>query len=106
MSFGVAVWAFPVPVGRLFGFDLTRDPQAPYLARVLGARDVALAWGVIATEGDAQRRWLLAGLACDSADTLAAIAAGANGLSKRATAGGLGAALWGAVCGAIALREQ
>lgn len=108
MSFGVAVWALPSPVGRAFGFDMTRNPEAPYLARLVGARDVALACGVIATEGDAQRQWLLAGVACDSADTLAAIAAGANGLSKRTTAGLLGAALWGLVCGALALnaREQ
>ena len=107
MSFGVGVWAFPGPVCRAFGFDMTRNPQAAYMARLVGARDFALAAGVIATEGDTQRQWLLAGLACDSADTLAAIA-GAKGLSKRTTAGVLAAALWGVVCGAFALiaREQ
>lgn len=78
------------------------------MARLVGARDFALACGVIATEGDAQRRWVLAGLACDGADTVAGLAAGANGLSKRTTAGVLAAALFGVVCGAFALtaREQ
>ena len=78
------------------------------MARLVGVRDFVLAAGVIATEGDTQRQWLQAGLAVDSADTLAAIAAGAKGLSKRTTAGVLAAALWGVVCGAFALiaREQ
>jgi hypothetical protein len=106
MSFGVAVWAFPGPVCRAFGFDMTRNPQAAYMARLVGVRDFALAAGVIATEGDNQRQWLLAGLACDSADTLAAIVAGANGMSKRTTAGVLAAALWGVVCGAFALKAR
>ena len=76
------------------------------MARLVGARDLALACGVIATEEDAQRGWVLAGLACDSADTVAALAAGANGLSKRTTAGVFAAALWGVLCGAFALSAR
>jgi hypothetical protein len=106
MAFGVAIWAFPGPVGKAFGVDMTRDPLASYLSRLMGARDVALAWELHATEGDAQRKWLLACMVCDAADTLAAIAAGRNGLSKRTTAMLLAASLGPLVRGAVALREQ
>jgi len=106
MAFGVAVWAFPGPVGKAFGVDVTRDPLASYLSRLMGARDIALAWELHVTEGDARRKWLLACMVCDAADTLAAIAAGRNGLSKRTTAAMLAASLGPMVRGAIALREQ
>ncbi|HEY8809841.1 MAG TPA: hypothetical protein VIM28_07440 [Solirubrobacterales bacterium] len=106
MVFGVAIWAFPGPVGKAFGVDKARDPLAIYLSRLIGARDVALAWELRVTEGEAQRKWLLACMACDAADTLAAIAAGRNGLSKRTTAAILAASLGPLVRGGLALREQ
>src|SRR5690242_3687596 len=106
MAFGVAIWTLPGPVGKAFGVDMTRDPLAIYLSRLMGARDVALAWELLVTEGDAQRKWLLTCMACDAADTLAAIAAGRNGLSKRTTAMLLGASMGPMVRGAVALREQ
>jgi hypothetical protein len=106
MAFGVAIWTLPGPVGKAFGVDMTRDPLAIYLSRLMGARDVALAWELLVTEGDARRKWLLACMACDAADTVAAIAAGRNGLSKRTTAMLLAASLGPMVRGAIVLREQ
>jgi hypothetical protein len=106
MAFGVAIWAFPGPVGKAFGVDMTRDPLASYLSRLMGARDVALAWELFVTEGDAQRKWLLTCMVCDAADTLAAIAAGVNGLPKRTTAMLLAASLGPMVRGGLALREQ
>jgi hypothetical protein len=105
-AFGVAIWAFPGPVGKAFGVDMTRDPLASYLSRLIGARDVALAWELFVTEGDAQRKWLLTCMACDAADTLAAVAAGVNGLPKRTTAMLLAASLGPMVRGGLALREQ
>ena len=69
---------------RLFGLDAAANPQSPYLARLFGVRDVALAWGALSSEGDTQRQWLLAGLACDVADALAGVAGGRGGyLPKR-----------------------
>lgn len=106
MTFGVAVWAFPGPVGKAFGVDMTRDPLASYLSRLMGARDVALAWELLMTEGNTQRKWLLTCMICDGADTLAAIAGGAKGLPKRTTALLLAASLAPMVRGAIALRAQ
>jgi hypothetical protein len=106
MAFGVALWAFPGPAGRAFGVDVARDPLAIYLSRLMGARDIALAWELRVTEGDSQRKWLLACMACDAADTLAAVAAGRNGLSKRTTAAMLAASLGPMVRGGLVLRER
>jgi hypothetical protein len=106
MAFGVAIWTLPGPVGKAFGVDMTRDPLALYLSRLMGARDVALAWELRVTEGAAQRKWLLACMVCDAADTLAAVVAGRNGLSKRTTAMLLAASLGPMVRGAVVLNAH
>ncbi len=106
MAFGVAIWALPGPVGKAFGVDMTRDPLAIYLSRLMGARDVALAWELHVSEGEAQRKWLIACMVCDAADTAAAVAAGRKGLSKRTTAMLLAASLGPMVRGGLVLREQ
>jgi hypothetical protein len=107
MTFGVTAWLAPRPIGRALGLDVAGNPQAPYLARVLAVRDLALACGVLGTDGEARRQWLLAGLACDSADALAGIAAGRAGyLPKRTSVHLTGFALSGVVLAAVAFRER
>ncbi len=107
LAVGVASWLTPRPAGKLFGLDLPANPQAPYLARLFGARDVALAWGTFSSEGDVQRQWLLAGLACDAADALAGIAGMRGGyLSKVTSVLVTGTALSAVALGAVALRDQ
>lgn len=106
-TFGVAAWLAPRPVGKALGLDMAGNPQAAYLARVLAVRDLVLALGAYRTEGEAQRQWLLAGLACDSADTLAGVAAGRGGYLPKPTSVYLtGFALSGVVAAAALLREQ
>lgn len=107
MAVGLAVWMTPRIASKGFGIDVAGNPQLPYLARLFGARDVALACGVLGTKGDIQRQWLLAGVACDIADTLAGIAGARRGyLSKLTSALVTGTALSGVVLGAAVLREQ
>jgi hypothetical protein len=107
LAVGVASWATPRAAGKLFGLDATANPQAPYLARLFGARDVALAWGALGSEGDTQRRWLVAGLACDLADAIAGIAGGRGGYLPRLTSVLVsGTALSAAALGGAALRES
>lgn len=87
-------------------FDIQGNTQLPYLARLIGTRDAILAYGLLTTEGDAQKQWLRISLANDVADTVAAIAGGAGGyLPKRTTAILTAAALAPMIRGAIALRE-
>jgi hypothetical protein len=104
---GVSSWATPRVAGKLFGLDAAANPQSPYLARLFGVRDVALAWGTLGSEGDTQRQWLIAGLACDVADTLAGIAGGRGGYLPKVTSVLVSAtALSAAVMGAAALRDS
>src|SRR3954463_9222834 len=76
---GAGAWLAPRLSGKAFGLDSNDNPQAPYLGRLFGARDVALAYGTMTTEGEPQDRWLVAGLGCDVADAAAGIAAWRGG---------------------------
>ena len=40
---GAGAWATPNVSGRMFGLDPVNNPQASYVARLFGARDLALA---------------------------------------------------------------
>ncbi len=107
LAVGVCSWATPRVAGRLFGLDAVANPQAPYLARLFGIRDVALAWGALSSTGSAQRKWLLAGLACDAADAAAGIAGGRAGYLPQVTSVLVtGTALSAAALGAAALGDD
>jgi len=107
MTFGVAAWLAPRPVGKALGLDMVGNPQAAYLARVLAVRDLVLACGAYGADGEAQRQWLLAGLVCDGADTLAGIAGGRSGyLPKRTSVYLTGFALSGVAAAAAVLRGR
>lgn len=83
---GAGAWVAPRSSGRLFGLDPEANPQAPYLGRLFGARDVALAVGLSASTGSERAQWLRLGIACDLADAAAGVLAGLRGeLPKRAT---------------------
>src|SRR4051794_40809229 len=70
---GVSSWTAPRLAGRAFGLDVAGNPQAPYLARLFGIRDVALAAGASQSSGEARRTWLKIGVACDTFDVAAAL---------------------------------
>jgi hypothetical protein len=107
IAIGVASWATPRVAGRIFGLDAENNPQAPYLARLFGVRDVALGWGTLSSEGDTRRQWLLAGLACDIADAVAGLAGGRGGYLPKLTSGLVtGTALSAAALGGAALNEK
>jgi hypothetical protein len=102
---GAAAWIAPRPSGKLFGLDSNSNPQAPYLGRLFGVRDVALAAGTLGSEGEAQDRWLRAGIGCDIADAAAGIAAWRAGyLSTFSSVLVTAAALNGVALGVVALR--
>lgn len=106
LAVGVSAWSAPRFAGSLFGLDARANPQAPYLARLFGVRDAALAWGALRSDGDAQRQWLLAGMACDVADALAGIAGGRGGYLPRLTCVLVtGTALAAAALGGAALGD-
>lgn len=107
LAVGVSSWATPRTAGKLFGLDADANPQAPYLARLFGIRDVALAWGTLSSTGSAQRQWLVAGLACDAADAVAGIVGGRAGYLPQVTSVLVtGTALSAALLGAAALGDS
>src|SRR3954470_14376292 len=76
---GASAWLAPNLTGKLFGLDPKSNPQAAFLARLFGARDLALAAGTLGSSGEARTQWLRLGLACDAADAAAAFLAARNG---------------------------
>lgn len=105
-AIGVSAWVAPRLAGRLFGLDVAGNPQAPYLARLFGARDAALAYGLQTTSGSSRTQWLKIGIACDLADALAGIFAGRRGeLPAFTTVLVTGTALTAAGLGVAALQN-
>jgi len=103
---GAALIAAPGRLGALWlGGDAARP--GPRLAlRALGARDVALGAGALATLGDATRlrRWVATAAICDLVDAASALATPSTALpagARRATAAMGGG---GALAGALAYR--
>ncbi len=106
-AIGVGAWVAPRISGRLFGLDVPANPQAPYLARLFGARDAALAYGLQSTQGAARAQWLKIGIACDIADALAGVFAGRRGeLPTFATVLVTSTALGAATLGIAALQGE
>jgi len=84
---------------------LPRKPQTPYVARLFGARDVALAAGAPMSEAEAGQLGLRLDYACDAADAAAGFAAASHGYLGPAPAAHVsGAAVGAAALGAAAMR--
>ena len=84
---GVLAWLAPNLSARLFGIDPARNPSAPYLGRLFAARELALVAPLLSEDAAVQRRSLHVGMAVDTADAAASVAAGVRGtLPKRAAA--------------------
>jgi hypothetical protein len=83
---GAGAWVAPGLAARLFGLDAVANPQLPYVGRLFGVRDVALAAGLQLSSAQSRRLWLKVGIVCDGADSVAGILAGRNGqISKLST---------------------
>jgi len=48
--------------------DPYSNPQAAYMARLFGIRDLTLGIGLLSTRGDARRLWWRVGMLCDLGD--------------------------------------
>ncbi len=105
LAVGIGAWVFPNLAGKLFGLKPERNPQAAYLSRLFGVRDVALAIGTSQATGEAQRAWLRLGVLCDAADTAAAALGQRGGYLSTPTALMVGApAVAATALGASALQ--
>jgi hypothetical protein len=83
-AIGAGAWAFPRQTTKLFGLTLGGHPEAEFLGRLFGIRDIALGAGTLASSGDSQKLWWQLGIVCDLADAAAAIISIRDGGPKRA----------------------
>jgi hypothetical protein len=103
---GIGIGALLAPrlAVRLLGLDA--HPQLPFLARLLGIRDAALAVGLQLSPPENRSLWLQLGLVCDATDGLAGILAGRRGeLSRASTVLVSAPAAFGCGLGVAALRS-
>jgi hypothetical protein len=106
-AIGTAAYVGPKLTARLFGLNPNANPQAPFLGRLFGVRDFALAAGLGTSSASERAQWLRMGILCDLGDAVAAILAGRSGeLSKLATALATATALAGAGAGITALLSE
>src|SRR3712207_2769545 len=73
IAIGVVAYLAPNFAGKLFGMDPAANPQAAYLGRLFGIRDVAFGVGTLQSSGATQKQILQLGMACDVADVGAAV---------------------------------
>ena len=107
VAVGTGAWATPNLTGRLFGLDPKNNPQASFLARLFGIRDVALGIAAIQSTGPSKRLAWQLGLVCDAADAGAAWLAARNGtLPKPAAIMAGGVALAAVGLGVAALQAE
>ncbi len=87
--------------------DPKNNPQASFLARLFGVRDIALGLAVMQTTGPAKRvAWQL-GIFCDAADAAAAALAARNGTLPKHSAVMAGVVALAAVgLGIVALQDE
>ena len=105
LSVGVTSWLAPNFGGRLFGMEPAANPQAPYLGRLFGIRDAALAVGPLRAKKKAQDNWIELGIMCDAADVAAGLLGGGKGyLSPKTTAMVTAPAVAATALGIVALR--
>jgi hypothetical protein len=104
VGFGVVLTAAPLRLTRTWLGDDAERTGAQILARSLGARDLALGLGALASDRDHVERWVLAGLVADAADLAATLATPSlprRGRTLGALAAGAGVALGVAALGAL-----
>jgi hypothetical protein len=105
-AIGALTWLAPRLAARLFGIRADANPQLPYVARLFAIRDLALAAGLQSSSGDALRRLVRIGMACDAADAAAGLLAGRRGeLSTLSTVLVTAPALAGIPLGSAILRD-
>ena len=102
---GLFAWLVPNLAGRAFMLDVPGNPQAPYLARLFGVRDVFLGVATAQANGAARGKLVAAGIAVDTADAAAAMLGARAGYFSKSTGALLaGPAIAAAGMGMLALQ--
>lgn len=78
-ALGAFAYVAPRTTGRALGIDPDANPASPYLARVFGARDVALGVGGFVLPAGSRTTYLRLLAAIDAADLVSAVLGGRAG---------------------------
>jgi len=106
---GPVSWFAPRFFMAVLGMDPHRNPQAAYMSRLFGVRDLTLGLGLAASRGDARRLWWRLGILCDLGDAAAGAVSSRRGelpAGKRTLFLFTTAGLAGAALGAAALHAD
>jgi hypothetical protein len=97
IAVGAISFARPGVAATMFGLDIENNPQAPYMARLFGSREIALGTATLLARGSTRRNLLLAGIGVDLADA----ATGVLGIQDKSVSTRTGAMLIGPAVGAV-----
>ncbi len=86
LGVGLGAWAAPNLTGKVFGLDPDANPQMAFMARLFGARDIALAVGTNGTPPAQRQLWWQIGVATDLLDAGAAYLAYKDGSVSKVSA--------------------
>jgi hypothetical protein len=75
IAIGAGALLAPATTGRLFGMKADDNPEAQYLGRLFGARDVVLGAGLLLAPKKARAMWWQAGIASDLLDVVSGLIA-------------------------------
>lgn len=104
IAVGAGAWLAPDVAARLFGLDPGANPQARYLGRLFGIRDIALGVGLLVSREP--QLWRRLGVVCDSADAAAGVLGYRDGsLPLKAAVPATAVALLAAGVGAASLSD-
>lgn len=86
IAVGALALAKPDAAAKTFQLDAVSNPQAPYLLRLFGAREVALGLVTLFAGGKTRRGVIAVGVAVDAADAATGYLAMKDGTVSRKTA--------------------
>lgn len=76
---GLSSWLTPRFFMRALWMDPQANPQAGYMARLFGIRDITLGLGLVLTHGSSRRLWWGLGMLCDLGDLLSGVLSARHG---------------------------
>ncbi len=105
---GIGALLAPRLTGKVFGIDVDANPAVPYLARLFGARELFMASPFLMPAPGLDEQELAArAVPVDTADAIAALAAGLKGyLPWRAVVPAAGTAMAAAYLGSLGSKPQ
>jgi uncharacterized protein DUF4267 len=97
IAVGILAFLQPTVAAKMFGLDIARNPQGPYLARLFASREVAIGTATLLARGRTRRNLVLAGVGVDLADA----ATGVLGVQDKSVTTRTGAMLVAPALGAV-----